>query len=432
MKKHRILIADDNKTIHEDFERILHTGVGPPESLVSFEEYFSEERDEAEELSNDGSLNFRLDHAYQGDEALQMVRRGSEEGYPYALVFMDIRMPPGDNGIEAAAKIWEEFPDMEIVLCTAHSDYSLTDIISSLGRTDHLMFIHKPFDYITVVQMAIALTQKWSLNRELSRHIEDISRKNEELKLSREAAEAANRAKSQFLANMSHELRTPMHAILSYSRFGQKKIDTVSREKLIQYFREIEQAGIDLMGLLNDLLDLSKLESGKTTFSLEANDMEQLVDACINKAMPAVKAKGCNLNVVNTASDVMVECDRAKITQVMENLLSNAVRYTPEGKSIEVTISPCKILGDTSDQIPIRGVAIKVSDEGIGLPEDELETVFDKFVQSSRTDTGAGGTGLGLAICREIVKGHSGKIRAENNAVGGADFIFSLPYTQPD
>ena len=235
-------------------------------------------------------------------------------------------------------------------------------------------------------------------------------------------AEAANVAKSAFLANMSHELRTPLHGILSFARFGLKKVTTAKPEKLLSYFQQIEGSGETLLSLLNDLLDLAKLESGKMNFVFQKTPLTPLVYLVADEFQPQIAER--QLSLVCQVSDepdesISAVLDTARFQQVIRNLFSNAMKFSPEGSTITVQLERQK-----------EAVRISVQDQGPGIPDGECEAVFEKFIQSSQTKTNAGGTGLGLAICREIVAAHEGKIWVENAPEGGAIFFVELPVSE--
>lgn len=238
----------------------------------------------------------------------------------------------------------------------------------------------------------------------------------------KEEAEAANLAKSEFLANMSHELRTPMHAIINYSRMGADKHDDVPPEKIEKYFTNIHISGTRLLTLLNGLLDLSALEAGKQTFSFQQHALHSITELAEGEITPLIDAKHLTINVIHRTTDTNCICDKEKMMQVMVNLLSNAIKFSNEHDTIQIIYDDAQ-----SDGAP--ALSISVTDEGIGIPEDELDSIFSKFSQSTRTNTGAGGTGLGLAITKEIIEAHGGNITASNNISGGACFTVTLPRT---
>jgi signal transduction histidine kinase len=263
----------------------------------------------------------------------------------------------------------------------------------------------------------------------LSLAIKGLNIATEEAELAKRTAEQANQFKSEFLANMSHELRTPMHAILSFSNLGIKKLEKVPLTKLGGYFTKIQESGTRLMTLLNDLLDLAKLEAGRVEMNFVDDDLAKVLDSCVGELEACLQERGMVINVMPSNGNTKAVFDPEKITQVIINLLSNAIKFTPEGKQIFVSIDEDSVPAGRrkDDQGQQQALRLVVRDQGIGIPENEFDSVFDKFIQSSKTKSGAGGTGLGLAICKEIIEGHHGCIWAGNAPDGGAVFSFIIP-----
>lgn len=250
------------------------------------------------------------------------------------------------------------------------------------------------------------------------------------LEQARAAAERANLSKTEFLANMSHELRTPMHAILSFANFGVDKHRHAERDKLLHYFSNIQKSGTRLLRLLNDLLDLSKLEAGKMSINPAPLNVADLLADALAEAEALAQTRQVAIEVDAAAATLRANWDAARMLQVLRNLISNALKFSLAGGRVRISALAIEMpAGRRAGDPRSAGIEIRVCDAGIGIPQDELEAVFDKFVQSSKTKTGAGGTGLGLAICREIVLAHGGRIHAENNpaAEGGATFVVHLP-----
>jgi signal transduction histidine kinase len=212
-----------------------------------------------------------------------------------------------------------------------------------------------------------------------------------------------------------------MHAILSFSRLG---IDRShggqgSVDRLTQYLERIHQSGNRLLTLLNDLLDLSKLEAGKMQYEFDHHELPDIAGTVAAELAELAREKEVQVTVEEDGQAPRAWCDAVRIAQVVRNLLSNAIKFTPAGRRVRLVIDADAIDGEPA-------VRLRVIDEGVGIPPEELEVVFDKFVQSSKTKSGAGGTGLGLAICHEIVQQHGGRLWARNNPDGGACFTLLL------
>jgi len=231
----------------------------------------------------------------------------------------------------------------------------------------------------------------------------------------RDAAEEASRSKTEFIANISHELRTPLQSILGFSELGQMR--SGSQAKLGMMFGDIHAAGQRMLALVNDLLDVSKIESTVGTFHLERIDIRGLVRDVAGELAPLVQARQLQLGLHMSEAPLVAKVDPLRFQQVVRNVLANAIRFSPLG-------APLRVQCDIGDDARIQ---LSVVDQGPGIPPDELEQIFEAFVQSSKTKDGSGGTGLGLAISRKILQAHGGEIRAENNPGGGSTFHIFLP-----
>jgi len=364
------------------------------------------------------------------------------------IILMDIRLKGKIDGIEAASQIRSDW-EIPIIFLTAYAEEDKTERAKLALPFGYLLKPIQDRDLKVTIEMAAYASEvnaernqaQEALKKaheeleqkvrertiELQHEIDERIQIEESLQIAKKEAESANLAKTVFLANISHELRNPMHQIISYSKYGVEKYYNISDEKRLHYFRQIRKSSDRLMILLNNLLDLTKLESGRMDYEIEENDLTEIIAEAISEYKPSLEEKKLTVEFENHTPADPISCDNYKIGQVVRNLLSNTIKFSTENQKIRISMVNSTL---DKDGQPIPAVKISVLDKGIGIPENELNSVFEKFSQSSRTKTGAGGTGLGLTICKEIVKAHGGEIWAENNPKGGAIFSFILPYKQ--
>jgi len=393
----RVLLVDDNEAIHDDFRKILQEKAG--------EESFAHAR---AALFGDSSLSealerFELDCVNQGQAALTLVQLARNEGRPYAVAFVDMRMPPGWDGLETIERLWKEDAELQVVICTAYTDHSWEDIVRRLGHDDRLLILQKPFSSVEVSQLATSLTGKWDLARLA--------------KVRLEAAKAASRAKSQFLANMSHEIRTPMNGILGMSEL---LLQTPLSDKQRRFAETVHSSGTALLEIINDILDFSKAEASKLELERIRFDLRRTVKEVLDLLVESAHGKAIEL-VCDLSDSIppVFKGDPVRLRQVLMNLVSNAVKFTDRGQVV-VTVAMAE---DSPSHMTLR---FEVQDTGIGIEEAAHAKIFEAFSQADGSTTRKyGGTGLGLAIVKQLVHCMEGTVGVRSVLGEGATFWFT-------
>lgn len=400
----KVIIADDEQSVH-DITRIV---------LLDYS-------------FNGRKLN--LLSSYSGEETIELIKENPDT----ALILLDVVMETDHTGLDVVQYIRETLQNnvTQIILRTGQpGDIPENTIISKYEINGYKSKVEltakKLFTTITSSLRAYDLSNSFrELNLELE---EEIVRRKE----AEEAAAAANIAKSEFLANLSHELRTPMNGILGFSEFGLRQLESelASKEEVLDFFNLIKTSGTRLMKLLNSLMDLSTLEAGKMTYTMNYEKPTSVIDDALKEFQgPLVDKK---LAVSKDYHDENLEAyfDSFRIGQVVRNLLSNAIKFSTEESTITIEYSKAKLEAENGSAIP--AVIISIINYGKEIPAEELGKIFEKFTQSSNIRVEDGGTGLGLAISKEIIAAHYGKIWAENIPESRTAIRFMLPQKAED
>ena len=379
---------------------------------------------------------FRLGHGLPGQSALERrtilvtdvpesyfrISSGGMEGMPKNIICIPITIKDQLVGVLELAGI-HDYTDR---------DFKFLNVVAyQLG-----IGINNALTYLRLEEMAEDLKEKSELlaaqneelqaqNEELQAQSEEIRAQSEELISQKkeieeksERVEEANRLKSEFLSNMSHELRTPLNSMLGLTNLMAQEIAGRINEKQKEYIEIIERNGKNLLQLINDILDLSKIESGKVEMSISKIQFKRFIRSISTSIMPLIERKGLSL-AIDADDDIFIYCDVDKLRQILINLIGNAAKFTEKGG---ISISATVEKGELHDR-----VIIKVSDTGIGIPVDAMDYIFEPFRQVDGSLTREyNGTGLGLNICYNLVKLMGGKIEVESEQGKGSTFTVTL------
>jgi signal transduction histidine kinase len=430
----KVLVIDDMESIRLDFAKILGEPT-PPAGLAELEQslFGTPERGAVAP-----PVKFELGFASQGLEGLAQAADAAARARPFAMAFVDVRMPPGLDGIETIARLWELDPRLEIVICTAYSDYTWHQMLERLSRPGQFLVLGKPFDSTAVRQMALALTEKWNLARaaewtraELDRLVQEQTRAlseanaalktemQERLVLEKRLTHAQKlEALGRLVAGVAHEINNPLSFVLA-------NLDHVAKELVDQEdewggrARELREAaeeahvgGRRIRQIVQDLTSFSRPDHPAP----ETVVLEEVMQFALRMARPAFPAE---VRVRTAFAEIPpLRASSGELSQVFLNLLVNAGHaiqgLAPERQVISVEIGPAA-----------EGrVLVAVRDTGVGIPEALLASVFDPFFT---TQPQGEGTGLGLSICHGIIQRLGGEISIESKEGIGTSVLVDLP-----
>ena len=456
----RILLVDDMPTIHEDFRKILMPASSAKSALdATRAALFGEELRTAAEP-------FELQSAYQGAEGLSRVEQSLANGLPYAMAFVDMRMPPGWDGVETIEKLWQADPLLQVVICTAYSDTPWEEVLQRLDARDRLLILKKPFDNIEVRQLAHTLTAKWQMTQQLAQQIHNLegtvgertrklTQANAELQdhiserkqLEAQLVQSEKLASiGQLAAGVAHEINNPIGYV--FSNFGTLEnylgslfemltaYETAAaasssplahnlqalRDKLqIEYLkddvpslmRESKEGITRVRRIVQDLKDFSRVDSVQ---EWEFTDLHQGIDSTLNIVASELRFRADVVKEYGALPEV--ECLPSQINQVVMNLVVNAAHAMGEKRG-RIVLRTGSSGGDK--------VWLEVADNGCGIAKDVLPRIFDPFFTTKPVGKG---TGLGLSLSYGIVQKHSGRIDVESQPGRGTTFKITLPISR--
>ena len=402
----RILLVDDNPAIHADFRKIL----APTGSTTA-----AVDTDAAALFDQESAAcpdpGFEVDSAHQGKEALEMVRAAQAADRPYALAFIDMRMPPGWDGLTTISHLWAVDPHIQTVICTAYSDRSWEEIQATLTTRERWLVLKKPFDKIEVLQLAHALTEKWNLGRMAALKIETLGRMVEARTLD---LQNTQRVKNEFLANASHELLTPMNGVCGF-------LDLVADSPLSEQQRadigDARGCARSLLGLITQMLDFNRLEAGTLAVVPVVFTPAELLKAVAKDNSASAAAKGIELRIdAARLTGARWLAPEAVIRKALAPLVHNAVKFTTQG-SVTLTV-----------ETHADDLAFSVSDTGSGMTREQLEWIRISFAQvdggMNRHNTGIG---LGLPLARRLVRSLGGELTLLGQPNQGVTARFTVP-----
>jgi signal transduction histidine kinase len=419
----RILIVDDNAAIHEDFRKILAPEAVATQTMDNLESLlFGDTAPVAKRTS------FELTSAYQGQEALIQVQAALAAGKPFAMAFVDVRMPPGWDGIETISRLWAVQPELQVVICTAYSDFGWDSITERLGASDSLVMLKKPFDHVEALQLAHALTNKWTLAAQAALRTDELEQmvaaRTAELEAAQEQRRQAYKmeAVGRLAAGIAHDFNNLLTVIQGYASLQLAQLPAGS--DVADSLTHISTAADRAANITRKLL----------AFGRKQIMIPQLIDlnARLTEMEPILRPLlGAHITLrFDLAPDLpAIHADASNLDQIILNLTLNARDALPYDGSIVIrssleNVTHTEIPTTADNAAPGSHVRITVADTGVGMDEETARHLFEPFFTTKEVGQG---TGMGLAMVQGIAQQHRGWITVETAPKRGTSFHIYLP-----
>ena len=411
----RILIIDDDRDIWKAYRLVLSPDRLHFESASAKINQLLNEG--ADEQATDVAPYFTLSFASQGQEGYQMVEEAMMKLEPFAMAFIDVRMPPGWDGMETAIKIRQFDPNIELVIVTAYSDHSMEEIVRAVGASDKLLFLRKPFDPEELKQIARCMTSKWQIAKLMEHQHQGQQLLEEQLRQAQKMESIGTLA-----GGIAHDFNNILSAIMGYTDIAMMR--TQDNAKVQEDLDQIHKASIRAADLVRQILTFSR-RGPREMHPLQISLVIQEALKLLRASIPTTIDIRTEIN-----SEATVLADPTQIHQLIMNLCTNAYHAMMDrGGILGVSLTESEIDQNTTGNgklAPSRYVHLAISDTGSGMDQETKARIFDPYFTTKETGKG---TGLGLAMVHGIVEDHHGRIEIDSQPGRGTTFTVSLPVT---
>jgi two-component system NtrC family sensor kinase len=402
----RILLIDDTPSIHEDFRKILL----PKPAQSAFD---AAETSLFGQPLGPASPGFELESAHHGRAGVAMGQAALESGRPYAMAFVDMRMPPGWDGVETIERLWRIDPEVQIVICTAYSDHPWDEVMTRLDVRDRLLVVKKPVDPIEVSQLARALTAKWDATRQSAAQIQILAQAVQDVKAGEAALRRSHKELETFAHSLSHDIRAPLTAMRSFSQLLAAELSPSAAGKALHYLTRIQANAGVAEQLIDGLLFLENVaRAGLTKERLDLGTLARELLGELQAADPGRKV------AARIQDDLWVNADRKLARVALRHLLANAWKFTPPQQPASIEVG--------SRETDEGDLEFFVQDRGRGFDMAYADKLFHT-PQRLHQDGALPGTGLGLVVVGRIIGRHGGRVWADSTPGTGSTFYFTLP-----